>query len=42
MKWFVQDILPTQTDLEAKIEAVLTLSADHSMPPEYAKIVYEN
>lgn len=42
MKWFVQDILPTQTDLEAKIEAVLKLSADHSMPEEYAKIVYEN
>ncbi len=42
MKWFAQDILPTQTDLEEKIESVLTLSKEHSMSEEYAKIVYEN
>ncbi len=42
MKWFTNEILPNQADLDTKIEAVLELSKEHAMPDEYAKIIYEN
>lgn len=40
MQWFVQDVMPQRKDVDALIERALTMSSEHAMPEEYAKLVY--
>lgn len=40
MRWFIQEILPSQSDLDMKIERVLQPASDHALPEDYKKIVY--
>jgi hypothetical protein len=42
MKWFAEEVLPAQDDLDNQIEMVLKPSPQHAMPEEYAKLIYEN
>lgn len=40
MRWFVVDVMSTRKDVDGLIDASLKMSAEHSMPEEYANIVY--
>ncbi|MFA6017951.1 MAG: endonuclease domain-containing protein [Patescibacteria group bacterium] len=40
MQWFVSEVMSVRKDIDALIDGALTLSRKHSMPEEYAKIVY--
>ncbi len=40
MKWFETDVMSSRKDIDALIDRALTLSTEHSMPEEYAQLVY--
>lgn len=40
MKWFETGVMSTRRDIDALIDRALTLSKEHSMPEEYAQLVY--
>ncbi len=42
MTYFVNEVLPEQTNIDEIIDEVLVLSKEHAMPEEYTKLVYGN
>ncbi len=40
VQWFSSEVASTHHDIDALIDRALTLSSDHAMPEDYAKIVY--
>ncbi len=40
MKWFEAEVMSSRKDIDALIDRALTLSKEHSMPEEYAQLVY--
>ncbi len=40
MKWFEADVMSSRKDIDALINRALTLSTEHSLPEEYAQLVY--
>lgn len=40
MKWFEAEVMSSRKDIDALIDRALTLSKEHSMPEEYAQMVY--
>lgn len=40
MKWFEAEVMSTRKDIDSLIDRALTLSKEHSMPEEYAQLVY--